>query len=332
MARARRIADVAAAAGVSPTTVSHALSGKRAVSEATRERIMQAIAELDYRPNLVAAGLRKQRTHTVALLVADIANPYYPAVARAIHDGVAGEGYVVLIGNTDGEPDAERTLLREMISRGVDGVVVQPMSTTPTQIRQIVGPSYPLVLISDAGENVADSVCTDDAVGIGEAVRYLADLGFRDVGFVSGPDGRSPGTVRLAAFRAAAQALDLTVLDSWIAHTSFTRDGGFTAGRSILGLADRPRAILCANDLIAIGVLDAARATDLTVPDDVAVVGFDDIETADLVTPRLTTVVNPAALIGAASARALLRRIELGPDAPYEHVALSATLVRRASA
>ncbi|MGN6446071.1 LacI family DNA-binding transcriptional regulator [Amnibacterium sp.] len=333
MSRARRIADVAAAAGVSPTTVSHALSGKRAVSEATRERIMQAIADLDYRPNLVASGLRKQRTHSIALLVADIANPYYPAVARAVHDGVSEAGYVTLIGNTDGEPDAERDLLREMLARGVDGVVMQPLSTAPREIREIVGPSFPMVLLSGLdAEPVADVVGSDDAHGIAEAVKHLAQSGVREVGFISGPDGRAPGTTRLSAFRASARALDLEVREDWVLHTPFTRDGGFAAATALLRLDQRPRAVLCANDLIAIGVLDAARALELSVPGDVAVIGFDDIETADLVTPRLTTVVNPAAAAGAACARALLRRIEGGPDLPYARFALRTHLVRRASA
>ena len=303
------------------------------MSEATRARIMQAIADLDYRPNLVASGLRKQRTHSIALLVADIANPYYPAVARAVYDGVSQAGYVTFIGNTDGEGVNERTLLREMLARGVDGVIMQAMSATPAELREVVGAAFPLVVIADLdGPLAADAVSTDDTIGIAEAVRYLAESGVRDLAFISGPDGRSPGTVRLAAFRAAVGAVGLEVRDDRVAHTAFTRDGGFAAGAAIFARDDRPQAVLCANDLIAIGVLDAARAAHLAVPEDVAVVGFDDVETADLVTPRLTTVSNPAALIGAACARALLHRMEVGPDAPYEQFSLRTHLVRRASA
>lgn len=332
MSRGHRIADVAAAAGVSPTTVSHALSGKRAVSEATRARILQAIEELNYRPNLVARGLRKQQTHSIALLVADLANPYYPAVARSLSDGVTGSGYVTLIGNTDGTAHNERSLAREMLARGVDGLVMQPMSTTSEELRRIVGPSFPLVLLTDNdGPLVTDVVRTDDAVGIAEAVKHLAHSGVKDIAFVSGPDGRSPGTARLIAFHAAMAALDLQVRPEWVAHASFTRDGGFTAGAALLAAESRPRAVVAANDLIAIGVLDAARAAQLDVPRDLAVVGFDDIETADLVTPRLTTVRNPASLVGSTCAEALLRRID-GPDLPYRLSSLRTQLVLRASA
>ena len=296
---------------------------------------MDAIADLDYRPNLVASGLRTQRTHSVALLVADIANPYYPAVARGVHDGLSEAGYVTFIGNTDGDGGTERTLVREMLARGVDGLILQPMSTAVSEIRELIGSSFPLVVVADPAETVhADTVGTDDAVGIGAAVRHLAAVGIQDVGFISGPETGSPGPgpIRLSAFLAAASALDLQVHDDWILHTTFTRDGGFAAGSGLLSLERPPQAVLCANDLIAIGVLDAARAAQLRVPEDIAVVGFDDIETAALVTPRLTTVMNPAAQLGAACARALLRRIEIGPDAPYERFSLHTQLVLRASA
>ncbi|MEV6283854.1 LacI family DNA-binding transcriptional regulator [Kribbella sp. NPDC051770] len=326
------IGDVAVRAGVSPTTVSHALSGRRPVSEATRERILQAVDELGYHPNLVAKSLRIQRTKSVGFLVVDISNPYYPTVVQAVHDGLADQGYVSLIGITYGEPAAEEMLLRDMVARNVDGIIIQPMSLTPAEIRRIVGP-LPLVLISDhEGELYADRVQTNDCEGIAAAVRHLSDRGIREAGFISGPEGRSPGTLRLASFRAAAQALGVTVAEEWIDHVPFTRAGGLEAGRRLLALPNRPRAIICANDIIAVGLIDAAREAGLSLPDDLAVIGFDDIDTANLITPHLTTVVNPARDVGAACARALLRRIERGPDEAYTVDALPTHLVRRDSA
>jgi LacI family transcriptional regulator len=327
------MAEVAAAAGVSPTTVSHALSGKRHVAEATRERILRTVAELDYRPNLVARGLRKQETQTIALIVPDIANPYYPASARALNDGLSSAGYLTLIGNTDGDPGLEAALLRDMVARGIDGIAMHSLSTAPAKARQIVGPSVPLVMAgSDDGSQSADLIATDDAAGIGEAVRHLAASGIRDVGFISGPEGQTPGVFRLTSYRAATQALGLHIDPSWIVNTTYTRDGGFAAATRVLSAPTRPQAVLCANDLIAIGVLDAARAIGLRVPEDLAVVGFDDIETAALVSPRLTTVVNSSAMVGARFADLLLRRIEHGPGAPFEQVVLPTSLVLRESA
>lgn len=329
----KRIVDVAAAAGVSPTTVSHALSGKRSVSETTKARIFAVIEDLDYQPNLVAKGLREQQTNTFALLVPDIANPYYTASARALQDGVSDEGYLTLLGNTDGDRDREHALLREMAARGADGIALHTLSSSPAEVRKIVGPHIPLVMVgADDGSGAADVVVSDDAIGIGEAVAFLADRGIHDIGFVSGPEGQSPGTGRLDAFRAAAAARTLTVREDWVTHNTYTRDGGFHAGVGLLSQKDRPQAVLCANDLIAIGVLDAARYRGIEVPGELAVIGFDDIETADLVTPRLTTIVNPAAATGAAMAAALLRRRHLGPEAPSTFTALKTTFVRRQSA
>jgi LacI family transcriptional regulator len=329
----RRIVDVAAAAGVSPTTVSHALSGKRAVSEATKARIFAVIEDLDYQPNLVAKGLREQQTHTFALLVPDIANPYYTASARALQDGVSDDGYLTLLGNTDGDRDREHALLREMVARGADGIALHTLTSTPAEVRQIVGPSIALVMVTaDDGTGAADIVVSDDAVGIGEAVGFLADAGVRDVGFVSGPEGQAPGTGRLAAFRAAISARGLNVRDEWVTNSSYTRDGGFHAAVGLLSREDRPKALFCANDLIAIGVLDAARYCGVDVPNDLAVVGFDDIETANLVTPRLTTIINPAAATGAAMATALLRRIQLGSEAPHSFTVVKTSFIRRQSA
>jgi LacI family transcriptional regulator len=327
------IAEVAADAGVSPTTVSHALSGKRAVSKATRERIQASVERLNYRPNMVAKGLRSQRTNTIALLVADITNPYYPAVARSVHDVLTKDGYFAFIVNTDGDPTSERNALREMLARSVDGVIMQPMSTTVEEMRSIVGPAMPLVVIGDKkGAQDADQVLTDDAMGIHECMRYLAGKGNTEIAFISGPPGNGPGDTRLAAFRDALAAVKLPVREDWIDRTPYTRDGGAVAGMRMLARAERPRAIMCANDLIAIGVMDAARAANLRIPDDIAIVGFDNIETADLVSPRLTTVDNPAASVGEACATALLRRITDGRDAPHQVIALPTKLIARESA
>ncbi|BBJ37905.1 ribose operon repressor [Streptomyces antimycoticus] len=327
------IESVAAAAGVSPTTVSHALSGKRAVSAATRKRVMEAVEQQNYRPNMVARGLRSRRTQSVALLLVDIANPYYPAVARAIHDVLAGEGYVSFIGNTDGDAATERRLLEEMVARGVDGVVMQPMALSAAQVREVVGPAMPLVITTDEyGDIPADSVLTDDTRGLGEAVDHLVRQGIRELGFIDGSPGTSTDAFRLGAFRAAVAAAGIEVPDRWIEHSPFGREGGAAATARLLGGLDRPRAVLCANDLIAIGAVQAAHAAGLRVPEDVAIVGFDDIETAALVSPQLTIVVNPAAAVGVACARTILWRVENGPDVPCKRTVLPTRLVVRQSA
>lgn len=327
------IQSVAAAAGVSPTTVSHALSGKRAVSAETRERILKAIEEQDYRPNMVAQSLRSRRTRSVALLLVDIANPYYPAVARAVHDALEAESYVSFIGNTDGDAATERRLLAEMVARGVDGLVMQPMALSAAEVRDIVGPATPLVITTtEAGDVPADSVLTDDAIGLGEAVDHLLRKGIHEFGFIGGLEGASAGPLRVDVFERVIAAAGVQARDEWIEHAPFTREGGAAAAGRLLARADRPRVILCANDLIAIGAMQAAQGAGMQVPEDLAIVGFDDIDTAGLVTPPLTTVINPASAVGEACARTILWRVDSGPEAPYRRIVLPTRLVVRESA
>lgn len=332
-ARRVSIEDVAADAQVSITTVSHALSGKRAVSPETLLKVQAAVARLDYRPNMAARSLRIQRSHTVALLVADITNPYYPAVARAVHDLLLPAGYVPFICNTDSRADTETTLLREMVGRGVDGLIVDYRSLALPQIRALVGDELPLVLIGPTQPATsADTVSTDDAGGILECVSYLTARGIQDIAFISGPRGEGPGDTRAAAFRDAARAHGIRVGARNQRRAPYTREGGAAVARLLLDDPRPPRAILCANDLIAIGALDAAKARGLRVPDDLSIVGFDDIDTADLVTPRLTTIHNPAAAVGTTSAGLLLTRLNGDRTAPSQHVSLPTRLVIRESA
>jgi LacI family transcriptional regulator, galactose operon repressor len=326
------IQSVAAAAGVSPTTVSHALSGKRAVSEETRKRIFEAIEVQNYRPNKVAKSLRSRRTQSIAMLLVDITNPYYPTVARAVHDGLEAEGYVSFIGNTDGDERTERNLLDEMMARGVDGIIMQPVALSAAEVREVVGPATPLVITTtEDGDVPADTVLTDDVLGLTEAVRHLRDKNVHDLAFVGGLESASAGPFRVDTFLAAAAAAGVAVRGEWIENAPFTRDGGTEAARRLLDRRDRPRAILCANDLVAIGVMEVVRGAGLRVPEDIAIVGFDDIDMASLVTPALTTVVNPASQVGDACAATILWRVEQGPDTPYRRTILPTRLVARHS-
>ena len=331
MVDAVRIGDVAADTGLSATTVSHALSGRRPVSEQTRQRVLASVAKLGYRPNLVAKALRDRATLTVAVIVADIATPFYPVLTGALNRRRADEGYVSFICNTDGLAELEERFLLEMRDRNVDGIVVQTLATDVRRIRELAGRAMPLVILTN--EDVADDVDhvgIDDARGIGEAVSHLVAGGRRRIGFLSGPPGSEPGESRQQAFRTAMERDGRPVDEKLIGQASYTREGGHAAFEKMRREGGRFDALVCANDLMAIGAIDAARALGLRVPEDVAVIGFDDIETAGLMTPRLTTVRNPAASIGEAAADALLRRLH-APDAEPQRIALPTELVVRDS-
>ena len=291
------IDDVAQLAAVSKTTVSHVLSRKRPVSSPTRERVEIAIEKLGYRPDGLARSLRTRRTQMVALMIPDIANPYYPPLARGLEDG-AGGGYRTFVCSTDGVPGKEQEFLEEIVDRRADGIALDSFTMTPDQIGAVVPSSTAVVrlgttVIDDPGY---DTVHTDDELGAYEAVMYLVDHGHRRLGMIQGPAGA--GEKRNAGYMKALRAARIPADQSLIVQTEWTRAGGARAAKTILQSPDRPTAIFCANDLIALGAMDAARDVGISVPVELALVGFDDIEAAALVSPALTTVSNPAYEIG----------------------------------
>jgi len=325
------IREVAALAGVSTTTVSHALSGRRAVSPATQQRVDAAVAELGYRPSAVARSLRTQRTHTVALLVPDIANPFYPAVARGLQDAVAAQDLFTVVGSTDGDRGRELGFVEEMLARQVDGLVLFTFALDDTDLQRVVGERTHLVVASGGVTDRYDTVTSDDAHGVEEAATYLLSQGIQDVAFVSGPEGVGPGDGRLAGFTAALRRVGMTT-EGRVARGPYTVAGGQAAVTALLSGPSRPAAVVCANDLMAVGALRAAAEAGLRVPEDVAVVGFDDIDAAALVTPGLTTVRNPAYELGRRCGQTLLGRISGTDVGPPRDIQVPTDLVVRGSA
>ena len=327
------ISDVAARAGVSPTTVSHALSGRRSVSPATVARVQEAAAELGYRPNRVASSLRTQRTHTIALIVPDIANPYYPAVARGLHDAIAADGYYTIIGSTDGKRETELGFLDEMAHRSVDGIVLFSFAVVEADLTRIVPARIPLVVATHNLTTTYDQVNSDDAAGTEAATRHLLAQGITEIAFVSGPKGHGPGDRRLAGYAEAMHAAGLVPSESDVVRSDdYTVAAGRRCAGELLRRPRPPRAVVCANDLIAIGALEAARAAGVAVPADLAVIGFDDVDAASLVAPPLTTVVNPAYEMGRECGRLLVERLVDGYDGPPRALVVPTHLVVRATA
>lgn len=322
------IREVAQAADVSPTTVSHVLSEKRPVAPETRERVLLAIERLGFRPSGIARSLRTQRSHTVALVIPDITNPFYPVVSRGLQDGL-GSVYRVLVCNTDGRADLERELVEDVVQRGVDGVVLVAFTAEPW-LGEVIDRGVPLVCVGQPAEHGdVDFVESDDRGGGRAATLHLLELGHRGIGFIGGP--ARAGERRREGYEAALVEAGVQPDPRLIADGDWTRSGGHAAAAALLASESRPTALFCANDLMAIGALDAARELGLDVPGDVSVVGFDDLEAASLVTPKLTTVVNPGHEIGRSAGELLLERIAGGRGAPRREVTLPSPLVIRDS-
>jgi LacI family transcriptional regulator, galactose operon repressor len=325
------ITDVARHAQVSKTTVSHVLSGHRAVAASTRDRVERSINTLGYRPSGPARSLRTRRTHIVALILPDITNPFYPALARGLEEGLELHGYRALICSSDGDADRERAYLREVSDRGVDGLVLDSFHLTVEDVHAATGRRLPVVWIGGAtsGHPGVDSVRSDDERGAYEATLHLLGTGRRRIAMLDGPVGS--GSARRAGYRRALAEQGLPAYPEPLLRTDWTREGGRAAAGRLLGLDPRPDAVFCSNDLTAIGVLDVAREHGFRVPEDLGVVGFDDIEFAALVTPALTSVVNPAFATGREAGRLLTERMTGGYDGPPRAVTMPSPLVVRAS-
>jgi LacI family transcriptional regulator len=325
------IAHVATRAGVSPTTVSHVLSGKRVVGAATRDVVMDAIRELGYRPNHVARNLRTRQSHMVAVVVPDITNPFYAVLTRGLADGLDPAGYGTYVCNTDGQHERERKFFQDVMDRGVDGIVFASGETASGVTFGPADYSTPIICIGDHLDHpMCDAVTPDDEAGSREATAFLVGHGYRRIGMIQGP--LRYGAQRTAGFRSALQAAKHKAAAELMVRGDWTRRGGQEAMRTLMSLTRRPDAVFCANDLMAIGALDVAHELGLDVPGDVAILGFDDVDAATIVTPQLTTVRNPAYEAGRTAGDLLLSRMTRRYSGAGRTVVLPCPLVVRGTA
>lgn len=326
------IADVAAAAAVSVTTVSHVLSGRRPVSERTKAKVLRVVEELGYRPDPSARGLRTGRSHAVALVVSDVTNPFYPLMAAGLQEVLQPEGFLISVCVAQGSTQDLDSVIGHLLNRRVDGVVLASLNAQDRHFNDITAAGTALVRLSgELDPRFGDIVRADDTGGMADVVAHLLELGYRRIGLVNGDPDSAPGRLRLAGYRRALREFGLEVDEELITAGPFTRTGGARGSHALLNLDRRPEALVCGNDLMAVGAMDAIRERGMTVPGDVAVTGYDDIEAASLVTPRLTTVHNPALEIGRACARLLLDRLSGTPSEGVREVVLPQKLIVRES-
>ncbi|HEX2037219.1 MAG TPA: LacI family DNA-binding transcriptional regulator [Chloroflexota bacterium] len=313
------IKDVSRAAGVSISTVSHVLNGTRYVSAELRRRVEEAISRLDYRHNGLARSLRTRRSYAVGLIIPDVTNPYYPQIARGVQDTAAAAGYWVFLCNSDRRPETEVRLLTALEQRRVDGVLLDASWPTPDLLQAIRRAAVPVVLVGSRIDEPDLDVVTVAPNGGLEAVRHLIGAGHRRIGLIGGPPVGPPvsGGTRLAkagGYLLALEEAGLPLDPQLIVQGDYTREGGAAAMERLLALPEPPTAVFAGNDLMAIGALAAARRAGRRVPQDVAVVGYDDIPEAAATTPALTTVAVPKYEMGTAAATLLLERLAVRHD------------------
>jgi LacI family transcriptional regulator len=332
--RPATLRDVATAAGVHPATASRALNpGTRLlVSEETAQRVTEAAERLGYRPNSVARSLRTRRSHTVGVLIPDLNNPLFPPIIRGIEDRLAQHGYVALIGNTDADPGKERLVFDQMRARHVDGFVLATATLNSPILAEAAKAGLPLVLMNRTAQDYPfSSVSVDNEQGIRAAVAHLTALGHSRIGHVAGPQDISTGAARLRGFQEAMASHGLPIGPADIVYaTAYTVDEGLRCGRELLAGATDLTALIAANDMLAVGCYGALDEFELRCPEDMSVIGFNDMPFVDRLHPPLSTVRFPHTLVGTEAARLLIERIE-GGEGPVKILFLAPELVVRGS-
>ncbi|MCX8997363.1 LacI family transcriptional regulator [Rhizobiaceae bacterium BDR2-2] len=317
------IKDVARIAGVAPSTVSRAL-GKGPVSDAVRERVLAAVRTTGYRPNLAARRLRSRHTGTVGLIVADIRNPFFTAVCRAVEDAAYRKGMRVILCNTDEDPEREAMYLGLMAEERVTGVILAPTRGARVRLETPLG--FPVVLLDRAEARGYDTVVLDNARAVADLVDHLVAQGYRRIGGLFGATSAT-GVERRAAFLAAMSQHGL-VADARSALPS-VGDGIATIG-AWLDETERPEALLVSNGLFLEAAMKAARERRIALPAGLALAGFDDESWTSLVEPGITVIRQPVETMGAEAMSLLAARIAR-PDAPTRTVVLTGRFIPRGS-
>jgi LacI family transcriptional regulator len=316
MSRKRRPtqADVARRAGVSQTTVSHVLNNNNAIAvpPETRQRILDAVAELGYVPDSMARSLRTRKTYTIAGIIPDITNPFYPAFERGIQDIAEQHGYDLIMYNTDGNAEKERKCLQSVQQGRVDGIVAVLFHVTAKDLLPLLERNIAVVRLEarpkPPGPLPLDNLYVDNSAAARTAVSYLIERGHTRIGMIAGE--RGPGQMRLHGYEQALADHQIPYDDRLVQTGGFTVKGGYQDAQTLLALDPRPSAIFAANDLMAMGALTALKEAGLRVPEDIAVIGIDNIPAAELVSPRLTTVALFQERLGQRAAEMVFERLE----------------------
>jgi LacI family transcriptional regulator len=327
------IRDVARRARVSIATVSRAVNRISTVDPELAKRVWKAVEEVGYVPNPQARALVSGRSRILGLVVSEITNPFFPELIQEFEGLAVAQGYEVMIGSTNYDPTRTESLVRRMLQRSVDGVAVMTFGVEEDLVKKLVESQFPLVFV-DAGPKLPNIrvLKINYGEGIREAVQHLAALGHRSIAFITGPLALRSAVARRDAFRAAMAELGLSVPALHVVEGNHTMEGGIAAMEKLIALDELPSSVVCSNDMTAIGALHALHRTTHKVPDDISVVGFDDIHLAQFMLPPLTTVQMSCKELATAAIQALRAGIEPEhPRAAQKEWSIATRLVVRQS-
>ena len=327
------IHDVARRARVSIATVSRVVNRISTVDPELAKRVWKAVNEVGYVPNTQARALVSGRSHILGLIISEITNPFFPELVQQFDNLAVAQGYEVMIGSTSYDPARTESLIARMLQRNVDGVAVMTFGIEEDLVQMLVEHGFPLVFV-DAGPELPNVrvLKVNYEEGIRQAVQHLAALGHRRIAFISGPLDMRTGATRRDAFSKSMAELGLLVPSAWIVEGGHTMESGKAAMEKLLAAWELPTAVICSNDMTAIGVLHALDETTHRVPKDISVVGFDDIRLTQFTLPPLTTVQMSCHDLAAAAVEALRAGIEPGhPRAAQREWPIRTHLVVRRS-
>ena len=330
-AGATTIKEVAAAAGVSTATVSRVMAGINGVKTQVRERVLGVIAKLDYHPNRLARGLRLGQRKVIGVIIPDLRNPFFTGVAYGVEGVLYSAGYTLLLGHSDGQPEREQVQLRGLRGEGVAGLVFIAGNRPGANYDVIRSWDIPVVAVDRSpGGLEVDLVCSNNREGMRQAVAHLLSLGYKDIALLNGPVGIDVAVERLGGYQDALRNAGIALRETFIIHSDFRQEGGYAAMVRLLDLAIPPRAVVVANNLMTLGALQAMDERHVRIPEDLALIGFDDMPWAAFLCPPLTAVAQPAEELGRAAAQLLLKRLE-DPKRMVRQVVLPTRLMVRAS-
>lgn len=328
------IKQIAAIARVSTATVSHVLNQTAKVSPKLRERVLRAVKDLNYIPSSLPRTLKTRVSKTVGLVITDIVNPFYGAVARGAEDVLARQGYTLLVGNSDGDSQKEENYYRTFMAKGVDGLalITCPTEYPPAYLSRHNTQEIPVVLINRDYPSVwADMVLADGQRGTFEAVTHLLTAGHRRIGIITGPASHVSSHQRLLGYKHALLEGGVRVLDELIREGRFDIESGYEQANLLLHLKDRPTALFVCNVAMTMATIRAMFDSGLDCPHDIALVSFDDSEWFCLTRPKISAVAQPAYQLGTNAAETLLKRISRQITTPPQRLILKTELIIRES-
>jgi LacI family transcriptional regulator len=325
------IREVAKRAGVSIATVSRVFSGGARVTEDVSRRVREAAVLVNYQPNRIARNLRVRQTRTVGVIVPDIENPFYTSVIGGIEEVLQASEHSLLLANSNENPKREQANVRTFQGEGVAGVIFAPTGPDTDVYLQLRSASIPLVAISRIPEALLiDTVSVANRAGAQSAISHLLKLGHTRIAFISGPPWISTAKERLSGYEEGLAAAGITPDRALIRFADFRQRGGYEAMRELLCINPLPTAVFVGSNLMTLGALQAIHESRIRIPQDIAVVGFDDLPWAVSLNPPLTAVAQPAYQVGLTAARMLLERLR-DPNRPPRNVVLDTALTIRSS-